>query len=936
MPDAVHSRLHRTPWALAVAMLAGCAALPAANAPAGEAAKAQPPATAAAKPPAAAAASPSSPSAPAASAAPGARPSPAPAPGAAAATPPTPPGSPPPFAVVTKDAKRTDGLLPVWTKDDKTWLEIPEALLGQPLMFSINRSHGLGERRLHGSTMGPSWLVAFVRMGQNQVQLQALNTTVVAQGKAQKFALEEGFSRSLLTATPVASAPHLQSKALLVDASFLLGDIAQYGRALEAATRLSYQHDRGNSHIRKALATPQQTSLHVQQHFYVPRIPLPPPVPTPMPQPQPPQTLPDPRSLLVGVVYNFVKLPATPMATREADGRLGHFYDTVLDFTNDQPVRLEKHYINRWRLEKKDPTAPVSEPVKPIVFWIDKNVPTAYRDAVREGVLAWNKAFERAGFKNAVQVQQQPDDADWDTMDGVHASVRWYFGLDSGSATGPSHTDPRTGEILDADIRIGDDWGRYVRGLAVEQVGSRSEDKLARLSQQWRGGRLAEHSVCDFAEQALGEVAFARASLEAQGLLRPDSPEAEALVQGVIREVVMHEVGHTLGLKHNFKASTVYTQAQLRDPAFVATNGLTSSVMDYNAYNLPLPGESRSGLFNTSVGPYDVWAIEYAYKPLEPKDERAELERIASRSTEPLLAFADDMDAGGFGNIEGFDPKANRFDLGNEPLEFFERRLKLTQELWKRAEGWKPLPGEGTARQRNMLATGFSQLRNAAALVSKYVGGMNAVREVPGTPGAAGRSAAFTPVPAAQQRQALQFLAKGLFSADSFRLSPGLLANVLPDYVEFDRREPISITAAVLRVQTTALDRLMAAGTAQRVLDASQYVAPAERGQLLSLNEVYATLQGAVWSELAKGGDIEPLRRNLQREHLRRVQALLLRGSAMLQPDALSLVRWHANELKAQLDRAAKNTRLGVDTRAHLQDSQTLLAEALKATFQRM
>jgi Met-zincin len=435
----------------------------------------------------------------------------------------------------------------------------------------------------------------------------------------------------------------------------------------------------------------------------------------------------------------------------------------------------------------------------------------------------------------------------------------------------------------------------------------------------------------------LSEFQFARASLEAQGLVAPDSPEAEALVQSVIKEVIMHEVGHTLGLKHNFKASTVYTQAQLRDAAFVQANGIGSSVMDYNAYNLPLPGEARSGLFNSSVGPYDLWAIEYAYKPLDPKAERAELERIASRSTEPLLAFADDMDAGGFGNFEGFDPKANRFDLGSEPLEFFERRLKLTQELWKRAETWPGSASEGTLRQRNMLAAGFGQLRNAAALTSKYVGGMNAVREVPGTPAAAGRKAAFVPVPAEQQRRALQFLAKGLFSADSFRLPASLLANVLPDYVDFTRREPISITGAVLRVQTTALDRLMAAGTAQRVLDASQYVSTADgKASLLSLNEVYATLQGAVWSELGKGGEIEPLRRNLQREHLRRVQALLLRGPAMLQPDALSLVRWHANELKTQLEKAGRNAKLSVETRAHLADSQTLLAESLKATFQRL
>ena len=840
-----------------------------------------------------------------------------------------------------KDAKKSDGLLALWRKDDKVWLEIPAALFDQPLMFSVNISHALGERGLVGSTMGPNWLASFVKVGSAQIQLLALNTEHVATGAAQQLALAQNFSRSLLASMPVASAPHPESKAVLVDAVFLLSDIPSYGRALEATFRLPYSPDRGNSHIRPTgtYTNAEGTTVSTNMHFAIPRLPAPPLIPSPVPQPAPPATLPDARSLFIGYVYNFSKLPAQAMAPRKADGRIGHFFDTVVDFSSDRRVSQRVHYINRWRLEKKDPQAALSEPIKPITYWLDKNIPPEYRATVMAGVLEWNQAFERIGFKNAIVALQQPDDVEWDTLDSAHASLRWYLGLDSGSATGPNHSDPRTGEILDADIKIGDGWGRFLRREVVEQVSfAQADQRQAGLTAPWHGGHgdHAAQAYCNYADDALSEMSFALDALFAQGEITPESPEAEAFVQGYLKNVVMHEVGHTLGLKHNFKASTVYTQAQLSDPAFTEANGLGNSVMDYSATNLPLPGERRAALFERTIGPYDHWAIEYAYRPLDAKTEIDDLEHIASRSTEPLLAFADDADADGFGS-EGVDPLVNRFDLGSDPLAFFERRLQLTRELWRRAQDWKPRAGEGALRQRSMLATGFGQLRSSAGLASKYVGGMNTVREVPGTPAAAGRQATFVPVDPAQQRRALEFLTKGLFSADSFRFAPQFLANLAPDYVEMRDRAPLSIPNAVLRVQTTALDRLLSTGTAARLLDLPLYLGAAAAGKPrpISLAEVYGTLQGAIWSELKAGTEIAPLRRNLQREHLRRVQSALVRSATPLPPDALSLLRLYAGRLQAELRVAAARPGLSIETQAHLQDGLNGLSEALRASMQR-
>ena len=436
---------------------------------------------------------------------------------------------------------------------------------------------------------------------------------------------------------------------------------------------------------------------------------------------------------------------------------------------------------------------------------------------------------------------------------------------------------------------------------------------------------------CTYAHGAAAEMNFVLDVLEARGDIDPEGPEAEAFVQAVIKDTIMHEVGHTLGLKHNFKASTVVKRAQLRDKAFTETQGISGSVMDYNAYNLATKGEAEAALNSSTLGPYDYWAIEYAYKQIDPAQEKAELARIASRSTDPLLAYADDADAGGFGNVEGIDPLANRFDLGDDPLDFYRKRLTLSRELWERVQARQPRAGDDVLRQRRVLLSGFRQLDRAAELVGKYVGGMYAVRDLPGTT----NRPAYTPVEPARQREALQFLTQGLFTVDSFRFRPEFLSGLAPDYNEWERGGLVSVPAAVLRVQTLALDRLLSAGTASRLLDLPLYVPEARRRNLISLPEVYATVQDAVWSELQSGTDIDRMRRNLQREHLKRIQALLTKGSPSLPPDALSLVRMNATGLQQALQRAANRGRVSTETRAHLQDSLALLTEALRASMTR-
>ena len=847
------------------------------------------------------------------------------------------PTAPKPFAEVSRDAKRDDGLFPILRKDEKVWLEIPRAMLNKPFLFTINISSSIGERGFYASQMGPEIMAEWRRIG-NTIQLVALNTEFRAEGGG-KRAGEEAFSPSLLAAGPVASADHPERKAFLVDAGLLLSDIPGMSTRLEMAYRLPYNVDRGNSYFELTRADEKLTTLNAKVHYFTPRIPAPPLVAPPVPVPTPPQATPDPRSLFMGFVYNFRALPEEKMSPRRADGRLGHFTETFTDLSDDLKANPRVHYINRWRLEKKDPAAALSEPVEPITYWMDKNIPPKYRAAVEAGILEWNKAFEKIGFKDAVVAKQQPDDADWDNMDASHASIRWFVGSDVGFAIGPSHVDPRTGEILDADIGMSDVFARggrafisedAPRGLAAAPVSTLAEEAqaLAALNHGWREGRNATY--CTYAHDAAAEMDFALDVLEARGDIAPDSPEADAFIQARINDVIMHEVGHTLGLKHNFKASTQVTQAQLKDKAWTDAHGLSASVMDYNAYNIPLQGEAPTTYNNTTLGAYDYWAIEYAYKQVPKEQEESELKRIASQNTQPGHAYADDTDAGGFGPFDGMDPTINRFDLGDDPMAYFRKRLKLTQELWARVQNRTPEATDDPLRQRRQLANGFSQLARASDLVGKYVGGMYTHRDVPGA-----SVAAMRPVDPAKQREALRFLAQGIFSADSFRFKPEFLTSITTDYVEFNRAGFVNIPAAVARVQLGSLDRLLQAQTAIRLMELPAYVPVSQRKGLISIGEVYGTLQSSIWSELKTGGDIDPLRRNLQREYLRRIQANLTKsGAASGQfADAYAVLRLHAVQLQSEL-RAAQG-KGSLETRAHLAESLDFLSTVLKATMVR-
>jgi hypothetical protein len=869
----------------------------------------------------------------------------APAAGAAAAAAPRPGEPPPPrpFADVIKDAKELKGFVTLWQKDERTWLEVRNDQLDQPFFFAPSLAQGLGERFFWPGLMGAEHVVTFKRVG-NNIQLLAKNLRVRAPaGTPLEVAVLESYSDSLLAAAPVLSAPHPERKSILVDASVLLGgDLAGAQTQLETSFRLSYALDRGNSSIERVRATEQGTFVTVRQHYAVPKLPAPPVTPPPpgTPQPSTPQALPDGRSLFLTYTYTLAPLPKEPMRPRAADQRVGHFTTAFWDFANNDKGDARTHFVERWRLEKKDPKAEVSEPKEPILVWMDKNIPESYRDAVKSGILEWNKAFERAGFRNAIEVRQQPADADWSTLEGTRfLAVRWFALQGPGAtAVGPSQSDPRTGEILRSAAIIPQNWLRFTNGFLHDQQPRLQSTPLSGLegfnapAPPASLTDLLAGRQCSYGLDALEQAAFGFEVLAARGEFAPGSAEAQRFVAGALKDVVMHEVGHALGLRHNFRGSTGIKFEQLRDAAFTAKRGISNSVMDYNALNIPLESEKVADYNQLTVGSYDYWAIEYAYKEIPADQEAAELARIAARSaSDASLAYATDEDVipvmGG-----AIDPLVNQWDLGNEPLAFYRRNFELARELWTRTQKRELATGDNFAIYRRNLQRGLGSFAGAVGPLAKYVGGFYTTRQLAGD----GAAALFTPVPAAQQREALTLLTREVFSADSFRFDPAFMRKLGVDQLDrlANPQAPMlntvfSLPSVVLGMQRTALDQLMGDGVAARLADAESKVA--DRRQLLSLSEVHMRLADSVWSELKTGSEIDSLRRNLQREHVRRVATGLVRPSTPVAADVRAVNRQVAIKLQADLQRALGRGTLSPTTRAHLAESASLLSEALKA-----
>jgi hypothetical protein len=858
-----------------------------------------------------------------------------------------------PFADVVKDAQIIKGLFTFYKAEDKVLMEIQPDQFDKMYMLSLTCESGLGEGGFYADSYCGETPIVFHKEGKN-VQVILKNTRFSAPDNSPMArAVAHSFTDSILGATKRESLPQPERKSELIDlGAILLADVPMMAYQLNDVFRIGYHYDGKNSNFGMLKAFERNVEIETVNHFAAEQPPLspmmPPGVPPP-PMPPQPRNVPDIRSMLFHFRYSISELPGPGFRPRLADDRVGHFFTQVEDYDTDRNFESSRRYIHRWRLEKQDPSAPLSPPKQPIVFWLENTVPVEYRDAIREGILLWNKAFEKIGFKDAVQVQQQPDNADWDPADVRYSTIRWFAGYpDPGFAEGPSRVNPLTGEVYDADIRFDAGMTRFFRREINEYVNPAGMSWMPWLDEQkkpflapWHNG---PSEFCDLTRGAVRDAEFAFDLLAARGM-DPQGPEAQQFIHDYLVEIAAHEVGHTLGLRHNFRASTIHTLEQAQDAALTEKEGLTGSVMDYIPTNLSASGQKQGQYHQTTLGPYDYWAIEYAYKPIAANtadEELPELAKIASRAAEPLLAYDTDEDAGIGGGPFDMDPVVNRFDFGADPLKYYALRVKLADEIRGNMEKKLEKHGEGYQVLRRSFNGAFGQEGYSLYLASKYIGGVYHFRSHVGDPG---NRLPFEPVPTAKQKEALDLLREHLFSPRAFQFSPQLLNKLASprhsDFVDFlamRTRFDVPIHDMVLSLQSGVMDRLFHPLVLSRVLDSEVKVtAPAEA---FTLSTLFTGIQDSVWAETKAPGDslnISSYRRSLQRAHLRKMVGMVLRDSGVPE-DAQTLSRQGLITLRSQLQNALSKPgiKMNVETRAHLSESVSRIDEALKANMQRM
>ncbi len=540
----------------------------------------------------------------------------------------SPTGAPAPATKSKYDAlidgkTKVSGLWTLYHKEQQLLAELKPSDLSKDYIVLPSISKGVSSGMVIG---GMSWqpedediVWAFKKVDEKLFVLRRNFRYKAAPGSPEAKAVEFAYSDSVVYALPIlATGP---GGGLLVDMTqVFMNDDLGIGRGLGLGFRLATDRSTWG----KVKAFPNNVELELAAVYAGAGI-------------GGPATVPDAKGVQVGVHYSISPLPASgAYKPRVADDRVGYFLTAVKDFSNRNDDEHFIRYINRWDLKKKDASLDVSTPEKPIEFYIEKTVPVFLRPTVEAGILEWNKAYAKLGFSNAVRVQHEEEfeasaGVEIDPEDVRYNFFRWIT-ADAGFAMGPSRVDPRTGQILDADIIFDagflDSWKSQYETFTA-QTAAQLQPNATPFDLESVGSH--KHRLnCSLCRDMQHQMGFAAATFLGHGISLDGKLPDEFVHQG-LKEVVMHEVGHTLGLRHNFKASAWKTLEEMNDPAKSRTEPTVGSVMDYTPPNIVPKGTPQGAYYTTTLGPYDMWAIEYGYKIIK-GDEKAELAKIASRS----------------------------------------------------------------------------------------------------------------------------------------------------------------------------------------------------------------------------------------------------------------------------------------------------------------
>lgn len=766
--------------------------------------------------------------------------------------------------VITKEAKSDAGLFTVHRIKERIYYEIPKRELDRELLWvsQIARTTlGVG----YGGQAVGNRVVKWQRVN-NRILLRNVSYNVVAEASQPiARAVQAANNDAIIMAFNIEAIGKDDAPVIEVTRLFTT-EVTEFS----ARTRLRARgFDPTRSFIERAVSFPENIEVEASHTFTNP--------PTEMPAIAAP---PNPflgagmgtGSATVLMHYSMVRLPEKPMMPRLFDERVGYFSVRKQDYGKDEQRAPERTYITRWRLEKKDESAAISEPVKPIIYYIDPATPTKWVPFIKKGVEDWQPAFEAAGFRRAIIAREAPkDDPDWSPEDARFSVIRWLPSTIE-NASGPHIHDPRTGEILESDIQFYHNVMNLARAWYFVQAGPLDP--------------------------------------RAQKLPLPDD-----LMGELIRYVAAHEVGHTLGFQHNMKASSLYTIEQIRDPNFVKKMSHTPTLMDYSRFNYVAQPEDKIAVEDLipKIGPYDTWATMWGYKPIpgakSSEEEKKTLDEWAREQDKtPHLRFST-------AKSRGSDPGENTEAVGDIDAV---RATELGLKNLKRVAGMllsatSTSSGEPYDDLEEIFGRMLGQWRLEMGHVTQIVGGFNSQQKHIGQDGVL-----FTAVPKERQAAAVKFLNENAFATPAWMIRPEILRRIETD----------GTIGRIRLTQQGLLSQLLSSARFTRLIEQEEIDRTSYRAV-----DLLTDVRKGVWSELNGTGAIriDAFRRNLQRTYLDLMNDKL-NGRAPVTDDQRPFIRGELKALNGEIGRAiARTTDRAV--RLHLEDAHDLIVKILDPKF---
>ena len=781
--------------------------------------------------------------------------------------------------VITSEAKSKTGIFTVHVIKDKYYYEIPKSELNKVFLWNTQIA-----KTTDGAGYGGQELTDRVvrwELNGNKVHLRSIQYNVVADPASPiAQAVQAANNDTIIMTFPVAAFGKDGSPVIEVTRLFNT-DVAEFSaRQRLSATTM----DASRSYIERVSPYPE----NIEAVATVTYTRTPPPVGV-APAPVVLAGGMRPGSATLVLHHSMVKLPEKPMLPRMFDQRVGYFTQSMLDYSRDEHRAPRVRYVARWRLEKKDPDAALSEPVKPIVYYIDTATPVKWREWVKKGVESWQAAFEAAGFKDAIVAKLAPtpeEDPDFSPEDVRYSVIRWLPSTTE-NAMGPHISDPRTGEILNADIQF--------------------FHNIMNLQRDWyflQAGPLDPR---------------------AQKLPLPDD-----LMGRLLEFVVAHEVGHTLGLQHNMKASSMYPQEKVRDREWVHKMGAAPSIMDYARFNYVAQPEDQIPAEDLvpRIGPYDIWAVKWGYTPIAgartADEEKPTLDQWAHEQDKtPWYRFSTAAAAGS-------DPGELTEAIGDaDAIKSTAAGLKNLQRVAKMllpattAKTGEPYDDLAELYGR-MLGQWTVELNHVAAIVA----GFNTQQKYVGQDGLI-----FTPVPRERQKMAVDFLNQNAFSAPTWAIDPQILRRI----------EAVGVLSSVRNAQNSVLSNLLSSPRFNRLVEQEAL----DGGSAYSPADFLADVRKGVWKELDNPQvRIDPYRRNLQRAYLDLVNTKVnsntpavpvglppeLAGLFTTSGEERPLYRAELRSLNASIAVAIAKT-TDRETKAHLEGARDQIAKILDPKF---